>query len=190
MLHSYSKRWFLCLQSASNSVKMFIIIYMCGIVSAFIVYFKQNAALRFFLSFSWLSHSPSRLKPERMGMGLHRFASQICRSAPPHSVGLNHRLLTRPLDAFAYADALAGSRPMPWSFDSNKKETIKVSFCCWRRAWDSNPTFAMAGTVENTGIQRLTKSSVCKSVCKKSPAGLFLYSFKMHDCDSLNCYVE
>ena len=55
---------------------------------------------------------------------------------------------------------------------ATKKETIKVSFCCWRRARDSNPTFAMAGIVENTGLQRLVKMSVFKSVFKKSPAGL------------------
>ena len=54
----------------------------------------------------------------------------------------------------------------------NKNETVEISTVSWRRARDSNPTFAMAGTVENTGIQRLVKMSVFKSVFKKSPAGL------------------
>ena len=56
--------------------------------------------------------------------------------------------------------------------DKHKKTGIKPVFCAWRRARDSNPTFAMAGIVENTGLQRLVKMSVFKSVFKKSPAGL------------------
>ena len=59
---------------------------------------------------------------------------------------------------------------------ANRKRSHKGSYFYWRRARDSNPTFAMAGTVENTGIQRLVKMSVFKSVFKKSPAGLFFYT--------------
>lgn len=87
-----------------------------------------------------LSHSPSRLKPGRMGSGL------------PHP--------------------LRGFEPhISWP-QIKKKRCQMASLFLWRRARDSNPTFAMAGIVENTGLQRLVKMSVFKSVFKKSPAGL------------------
>ena len=57
-------------------------------------------------------------------------------------------------------------------FSKFKIKTVGIPTVSWRRARDSNPTFAMAGIVENTGLQRLVKMSVFKSVFKKSPAGL------------------
>lgn len=51
-------------------------------------------------------------------------------------------------------------------FSKFKIKTVGIPTVSWRRARDSNPTFAEAVTVGNTELQRLAKSSVLKSVLK------------------------
>ena len=63
---------------------------------------------------------------------------RVCRPSQPHSGCSDHRLLDRPPDVLAYADALSGSSPLIIVL-IKKKRPVQVSCSLWRRMWDSNP---------------------------------------------------